>query len=135
VSETTTQTGRIQIGTVEITRSRIYPLDPWLPEHVKETAAQVVVQPGIYPVYRDGLSHYWRMTGVLNHRHYRMGDGIFALSTGDVPSDDDVVFYSMRYGPDEWAELLNGYDTDPDPRLILTLNCDCDLCDPPKKGS
>lgn len=120
MNETATQ-GRVQIGTVEITRTRIYPLDPWLPSHIKETASTVVVQPGTYPVYRDGLSRYWRMTGVLNHRSYRMGDGMFALNTGDVASGDDVVFYSMRYGPDEWAELLAGFASDDDPRLVFVI--------------
>lgn len=113
---------RIQVGTVEITRDRIYTLDPWLPEHVRETASTVIVKPGTYPVYRDGLSTYWRMTGVLNHRHYRMGDGIFAMNSADVPSDDDVVFYSMRYGPDEWAELVAGFGREILPALVFTVD-------------
>jgi hypothetical protein len=111
---------RTQVGTVRITRLRVYRLDPMtLPDDV--TAATVPVEPGEYPVYRDGISFYWRMTGVLNHRHYRMGDGIYELNSGDVLSEDDVVFYSRRYGPDEWNELLAGLASEPEPRLVFTL--------------
>lgn len=110
---------REQIGTVQITRTRIYRLDPWQPEDMP--GADVVVEPGEYPVYRDGLSHYWRMTGVLNHRHYRMGDGMFAINQGDERSDDDVVFYSKRYGPDEWTDLLVDFAGMPNPALVFTI--------------
>ena len=113
---------RQQIGEVEITRDRVYRLDPQTGEG-DTLASTVLVPPGTYPVFRDGLSHYWQMTGVLNHNSYRIGDGMFGLNpSGDVPSEDEVVFYSRRYGPDEWAELLNGFARDPEPRLIFTLN-------------
>ena len=115
---------REQIGTVRITRTRIYQLDPQAPDRF--SPATVIVDPGEYPVYRDGLSHYWRMTGVLNHDMYRMGDGIFAFDAGggDERSDDDVVFYSRRYGPDEWADLLAEFARVPAPRLVFTLDED-----------
>lgn len=117
----TTTTGRQQIGTVRITRTRDYALDPAMGHEA--TATTVLVQPGDYPVYRDGLSRYWRMTGVINHRHYRIGDGMFAINEGgDVPSEDDVVFYSRRYGPDEWAELLGAFEAETEPRLVFSLS-------------
>lgn len=113
---------REQIGTVRITRTRLYKLDPWTPR--MDNGAEVIVEPGDYPVYRDGLSHYWRMTGVINHASFRMGDGLFVLHEGPgnaVPSDDDVVFYSLRYGPDEWAELVSGFESDSNPALVFAL--------------
>jgi len=111
---------REQIGTVRITRTRIYQLDPQAPDRF--SPATVIVDPGEYPVYRDGLSHYWRMTGVLNHDMYRLGDGMFSLSSGDERSEDDVVFYSRRSGPDEWADLLAESARDLDPHLVFTLD-------------
>ena len=110
---------RQQIGTVQITRTRIYQLDPWALE--RWNPATVVVEPGEYPVFLDGFTRYWRMTGVLNHRSARLGDGMFTMHEGDVPSEDDVVFYSRRYGPDEWADLLAEFGRDADPALVFTL--------------
>lgn len=97
---------RRQIGTVTVNRARVYPLDPWLPSHVNGT--EVIVSPGTFPVFQAGISSYWQMTGVLNHRSFRIGDGMLAMSSSgrDVASDDDVTFYSPRYGPDEWQALL-----------------------------
>lgn len=108
---------RHRIGTIRITRARVYPLDP---EAVRPLSqAMVIVSPGEYPVYQDGLSCYWRMTGVINHDSYRIGDGMFAMSQADVPSDDDVVFYSARFGPDEWEELLQD---DGNGAFIITMD-------------
>ena len=97
---------REQIGTVTIKRLRVYPLDPNVdPDPFQAT---VLVEPGVYPVFRDGISTYWRLTGVLNHRAYSMGDGMMRFSEGgDLPSDDDVVFYSKQFGPDDWSSYLN----------------------------
>jgi hypothetical protein len=111
---------REQIGTVTVTRDRVYNLDPQTPDHVVGT--QVIVGPGQYPLYRDGLSIYWRMTGILNHAHYRMGDGLFAMNSGDVRSEDDVVFYSQRYGPDEFADLVREFEALPGPALVFTID-------------
>lgn len=112
---------RQQIGEVEITRDRIYNLDPAIrPDD--PLATTVCVQPGTYPVYRDGMSHYWQMTGTVNHNSYRLGDGAFRLNPGDVPSEDEVVFYSRRYGPHEWADLMAEFDRAPGSRLVFTLS-------------
>jgi hypothetical protein len=121
MTETDTTTGRQQIGTVRITRTRSYPLDPSAPDHLPR--AEVLVEPGEYPVYQDGLSHYWRMTGVINHRHYRLGDGMFAINQGgDVRSEDDVVFYSGRLGPDEFAGLMADFAAMREPALVFTVS-------------
>lgn len=119
-----TKTARRQIGTVRIMRDRVYRLDPMAADD-DALATTVLVQSGEYPVYLDGLSRYWRMTGVLNHRSYRMGDGMFAFNEGgDVASEDDVVFYSRRYGPDEWAGLMADFAADPRSSLVFTIAAD-----------
>ena len=110
---------RQQIGTVRVTRQRIYQLDPQASG--MGLAATVIVEPGEYPLYLDGFTRYWRMTGVLNHRSVRLGDGMFTMNSADVPSEDDVVFYSRRYGPDEWADLLAEFTAAADPALVFTL--------------
>ena len=114
---------RQQIGTVQITRPRVYNLDPYAPDDGRYVPASVFVEPGEYPVYQDGLSRYWRMTGVLNLALNRMGDGMFAFRAGggDEPSDDDVVFYSRRYGPDEWEKLTGEFHRELHPALVFTL--------------
>jgi len=111
---------REQIGTVRITRTRIYKLDPWASDDYG-VPATAIVEPGEYPVYEDGMSRYWRMTGVLNHRSVRLGDGLFTMNGADVPSEDDVVFYSLRYGPDEWAALLEEFRRDANPALVFDV--------------
>ena len=109
---------RTQIGTVRITRPRIYPLDPLTPDRFP--GSSVVVEPGEYPVYETGFTRYWRMTGVLDENYQRLGDGMFASAGGDVRSDDDVVFYSRRFGPDEWTQLMTDCAADLDPALIFS---------------
>jgi hypothetical protein len=110
---------RKQIGTVRVTRRRIYPLDPYA---LGPDPTSVVVEPGEYPVYEDGISRYWRLTGTLNRQSRFLGDGFFTANPGDAPSDDDdVVFYSRRYGPDEWADLVNGFAAYANPALAFTL--------------
>lgn len=117
---------RRQIGTITISRPRVYPLDP----AAMDGPTTVVVQPGEYPVYLDGFTRYWRMTGTLNHQMFsRLGDGMFSMSRSDAPSEDDVVFYSRRYGPDEWAELTAGFAAETNPAVVFALDAkqDCPL--------
>lgn len=97
---------RVQVGTVEITRLRIYPLDPMA--HDDGLRTDVIVQPGEYPVFcLGGMTWYWQMTGTLNGRDVRLGDGLGILRDGDVATPDEVVFYSPRFGPNEWADMLS----------------------------
>ena len=97
--------GRVQIGTVEITRPRVYPIDPLARGEITRT--EVVVQPGEYPVFcRRGMTYYWQMTGTINGRSERLGDGMFTFGGGDRDTPDEVVFYSPRFGEDEWADML-----------------------------
>jgi len=97
---------RVQIGTVEITRPRVYPIDP-LARH-DGLGTEVLVQPGEYPVFcRGGMTYYWQMAGTINGRSERLGDGMFIMRGGDLATADEVVFYSPRFGEDEWAAMLS----------------------------
>ena len=110
-----------KIGTVETLRLRIYDLDA---EAHSPTASTVVVEPGTYDLYSDGLSTFWMMRGNLNRRGvWRMGDGMFSMQPGDESSGIEVVFPSRRFGPDEWDELLASSTCaeGPDQRLRITL--------------
>jgi hypothetical protein len=109
---------REQIGTVIIVKKRVYPIDPKADIDDPQITS-VIVGPGKYPVYRDGISIYWQMTGVLNLWNSRIGDGAYSLADGEMHSDDDVVFYSKRFGPDEFAELRRHPDVAQ--RLIFNI--------------
>jgi hypothetical protein len=93
-----------RIGTVEILRQRIYSLDA---ESHDDTRSTVIVEPGTFDLFSNGLTTWWMMRGQLNERGpWRLGDGMFSMGGGDRLSGIEVVFPSKRFGPDEWAELL-----------------------------
>lgn len=94
-----------QIGTVEILRFRVYALDAAM--NHDQFATTVGVQPGVFPLYRDGISTYWVMEGNINTGGmHRLGDGIFSMTPGDVPDGPEVKFPSKTFGPDEWDEMV-----------------------------
>lgn len=94
----------VEIGTVEVLKARVYPLDP---NNHAATATTVVVEPGIYPLYRHHDAMYWMMSGQINRNGFdKVGDGLFAVSGGDVGEGPEVRFPSPRFGPDQWAEFL-----------------------------
>jgi hypothetical protein len=111
-----------RIGTVEILRARTYPLDVEAHDDIRST---VIVEPGVFDLFSDGMTTFWMMRGQLNERGpWRLGDGMFSMSGGDRPSGIEVVFPSKRFGPDEWAELLtepNFTEGHPEQRLRVTL--------------
>lgn len=93
-----------QIGTIELLRTRVYPLDPM---NRANDATTVVVDPGRYPLYEDGISIFWVMTGRVNVGLFsRLGDGMFMMGSHDQPSDVEVKFPSPTFGPDEWDDFL-----------------------------
>jgi len=95
-----------QIGTVEILRLRVYPLDPATADHPLSTS--VVVDPGVYPLYRCMDARYWMMTGRLNGRGpVKMGDGLFSIQSSDEANSAEVRFPSPTFGPEQWADLLD----------------------------
>ena len=93
-----------RIGSVEILNiPRVYPLDAEAHDELRST---VVVEPGHYDLFSDGMTTFWLMRGRLNRRGIeRLGDGMFAMNPNDSALDIEVVFPSRRFGPDEWAKL------------------------------
>jgi hypothetical protein len=114
-----------RIGAVEILRQRIYPLDA---ESHDKFYSTVIVEPGMYDLYSNGMTTYWLMRGRINLRGFeRLGDGLFGMRLGDEPSDIEVVFPSRRFGPDEWAALIaepNFTEGHADQRMRVTLTVD-----------
>jgi hypothetical protein len=78
------------------------------------------VPPGDYPLYIQDISIYWLLTGTINQRTLALGDGMIAINDVDKPSDD-VVFYSKRYGPDEFKALLKEFQVKNSP-LVFRLS-------------
>jgi hypothetical protein len=114
-----------RIGSIEILRLRVYNLDS---ECHCDTATSVVVQPGRYDLYRDGDMIFWMLKGRLNLRGFhRLGDGLFVLHEGDVESDIEVVIPTKRFGPKEWASLLDedGFtEGHPEQRIRVLLDAE-----------
>lgn len=103
---TETETEQIvQAGTVEVLRVRIYPLDPATGDHALST--EVVVPPGVYPVYRDGDAYFWMLTGQINTRSRKIGDGLLVMGGSDGGDGPTVTFPSRRYGPVQLAEFMD----------------------------
>lgn len=92
-----------RVGTVEVLRLRIYPLDPANDSVLRTTVA---VEPGVYPVWRKGDVYRWMFTGRINDRNEKISDGLFVMHGGDNPLGPEVTFPSLTYGPDELAKLL-----------------------------
>lgn len=95
----------VRVGTVEILRMRIYNLDAACTDDFGTT---VIVEPGIYPLYREVDVHFWLLTGQINKRgFYRLGDGLFTMQQSDEPNGVVVTFPSKRFGPSEWTNLMS----------------------------
>lgn len=114
-----------RIGTVEVLRTRIYALDAAMSH--EPMATTVIVEPGIYPLHRDGLSTYWIMTGQINERGFhRLGDGIFTMQPDDNPTGVEVTFPSRTFGPDEWSDFTGNdvttQDGHPEQRLRISVD-------------
>jgi hypothetical protein len=114
-----TMTKREQIGTVEILRDRVYPLntgqdisDPRIPS--------VLVTPGDYPLYRELGEIYWEMQGhITKPRMETVDDGLFLVRQGHEPSDETATITSNRFGAKEWESFL--VDPQVPSRLVFTL--------------
>lgn len=116
------------IGTVEVLKMQVYPLDAAATDDGNRT--EVCVPAGTYAVYRQGLSHFWLMTGRVNTgRIWRNGDGIFTLIPADIDEGPEVTFPSRFFGPDEWADFLDEprcTEGDLTQRLRFRLSVDSD---------
>lgn len=112
-----------QIGTVEVLRLRMVPLDAT--SDATSPGIRIIVEPGRYPLYSDGFSHLWVMSGRIDGNSIRRGDGLFALTGGDNPIDVWVQAPSRVFGPDEFKELLDdplATEGHADQRLRITIN-------------
>lgn len=112
----------IQVGTVEVLRLRIYPIDPF--SKLRTVCTEVVVEPGTFPVYRKYDAFRWIMRGRINERNEKIGDGLFNMHSGDVPTGLEVQFPSPAYGPEQFAEFLADSlcQPGPDQRLRFDVN-------------
>jgi hypothetical protein len=111
-----------QAGTVEVLQLRIYPLDAMTGDHTLST--EVVVEPGTFPLYRDGDAYFWMLTGRINTRSRKIGDGMFIMGGSDGGDGPEVTFPSRRYGPVQLAELMDEptcTEGDPAQRLRFDL--------------
>jgi hypothetical protein len=111
------------IGSVEVLRSRIYPIDPY---NKDQLATEVIVEVGHYPLYFNGYSHLWVMTGKLNGQFLRRGDGLMLAFKGAnaFPLDITVQFPSKLFGPDDWRDLMEHESTlegHPEQRLRIAF--------------
>lgn len=115
-----------RIGTFEIMRLRVYNLDAEsLGDGLRTT---VIVEPGRYDLCQDDMTTFVMLHGQINAGgSWRLGDGLFALNYGDVPSGIEVTFPTKRWGPDEWAEMLAGpefAEGSPDQRVRVHLDAE-----------
>lgn len=111
-----------QVGTVEVLRLRIYPLDPECLNTPLRTT--VAVEAGTkHPVYRKADAYCWVMTGRLNERQEKIGDGLFVMHPGDNPSGLEVSFPSKTFGVEHFREFLREdmCQEGPEQRLRFTL--------------
>lgn len=111
-----------QIGTVEVLRWRIYPLDP-MSRDDDPTATTVSVSPGTFPVYRELDAVFWVMTGQINARGSRkIGDGMFELNTSDGGRGPEVTFPSQTFGIEAFRDLLQDACSQPGPGQRLRFD-------------
>jgi hypothetical protein len=109
------------VGNVEIFRERVYPIDP---DGVCGAGTDIFVSPGTYPLYRKGDAYCWLMTGRVNERIEKVGDGLFLLNQGDRGTGLEVQFPSRTFGPEQFADLMSdpGVQPGPERRLEFTIH-------------
>lgn len=107
-----------QVGTVEILRTRTYPINACDP-----SGASALVEPGVFKLYRDDLgATFWLMQGELNSNDMsgirRAGDGMFIVGA----PDESIEFRSRTFGAEEWAEMkAHPTATEGDPQQRLRI--------------
>lgn len=102
---------RRQVGTVCILQERLYPRLPSKPPNsqLSNDDQLVRVDAGTWPVYRgeNGLI-YWEMEGEcvrLEPYFQSLGDGLYASGTKLAPQGELVIFKSMTFTDQEFAEF------------------------------
>lgn len=110
-----------QVGTVEVLVFRVYPIDPANTGY-GTTRTEVGVEPGTYPVYRKFDAIRWMMTGRINERHAKLGDGLYQMGGGDKATGPGVTFSSPVFGMEEFQEFLAEDICKPGPAQRLVFN-------------
>lgn len=109
-----------QIGTVEILKSRVYPIVDNCGD-----SPTAIIEPGIFPLYQEGEMKFWILEGKMNRKNRKIGDGIFTISQSDISSDIVLRFPSRAFTPKEWKEFIKEsvtIDGHPDQRLKIAEN-------------
>ena len=115
-----------RIGTIEITRLRIYPITPG---NNNINRPEIVVQPGRYPLYREGDEIYWVMTGERNINPPVIPvsvNNLFFVALGQDAGDGNIITAeSDRFSLTAFKDLL--YDPvcrpgHPNHRLNVTID-------------
>lgn len=125
--EVATEVTLTQIGTVEITRLRVYPL-PGGELSDKDTAQ---VEPGHYPLMRqaDG-SVFWVMTARRNNHEVEskslahINPGMFALTQNDRAVGEPFLMISKVIDAEEFALYVAESAAESDPSVRFTLTED-----------
>lgn len=96
-----------KIGTIEITRLRVYPITPG---DNSVCRPEIVVQPGRYPLYREDDEIYWVMTGERNTNPLVIPASVnnlfFVTSGPDAGDGDFITAESDRFSLAAFRDLL-----------------------------
>ncbi|SIJ02095.1 Uncharacterised protein [Mycobacteroides abscessus subsp. abscessus] len=103
-----------EVGIVEILLDRVYPIDPLHTGLGPST--EVIVPPGVYPVYRKGGSYSWVMRGRINGRCENLGGGLMVVGGDDEPTGLEVQFPHRTLSSSEFDELLASPECQPGAR-------------------
>lgn len=100
---------RRQIGTVNLLVGRVYALNDG-EDPADPTVKRAYVEAGVWPVFRDRDEIYWEMTGqrsTLDGRIADYGDGLFGVSTYDVPTDEKVTVRSRKFSSVDFIDFVH----------------------------
>lgn len=129
-----TPTPRTIIGTVEILKTREYAVNP--DDNVMTTTVTAMVQPGIFPLFRQNDRIFWEMTGEVCYQQPEVEfedipdmEGAFFMHLPSVkPTGNTITFPSKSFTCDDFEDFrTNDPLTNPDSphyRLAITLSED-----------
>ena len=116
---------RVQIGTVETLRNRVYPM----PGSTLGAAETVLVEPGVYPIFLEGGLVFWEMDGKLNRVEAetemisgRPGDSLNLMTVHDAPEGQPVRTQSRPVTPEKFRAMVAYEHAQPDTAFTFTLD-------------
>lgn len=112
-----------RIGTVTVVNNaRLWPLDAASSDPVLGVYANVGTE---CPLYSDGMSIFWVISGYLNAGGFQpKGDGLAMSVPWDIESNIEVTVPSPVFGQDDWARFLTEPHTQegsPEQRLQIDV--------------